>query len=65
MTFKFNTAPVIKSDKVLNLERSGKTMDLLQAIEAERKNSYSNRGTSNNGEITVERIGSYGNKKTR
>lgn len=41
MTFKFRTAPVIKSDTVLKLKRIGKTMDLLQAIKAERKNHVS------------------------
>ena len=65
MNFKFRTAPVVKSDTVLKLERTGKTMQLLQAIEAERKNFFSNTGSSNNGEIMVERVGSYGNKKGR
>lgn len=62
MTFKLRTAPVIKSDIVLKLERIGKTMDLLQAIEAERKNLVSNTGISFDGQIMVERVGSYNNK---
>lgn len=63
MTFKFfRTAPVIKSDTVLKLERIGKTMELLQAIEAERKNPVSHTGTSFDGQIVVERVGSYMNK---
>lgn len=61
----FSTAPIIKSDTVVKLERLGKTMQLLQAIEAERKNIFSNTGSSINGEVTVERVGSYGNKKGR
>ncbi|HEX8675699.1 MAG TPA: hypothetical protein VF700_00680 [Segetibacter sp.] len=65
MTFKFRTAPVIKSDTVLKLERIGKTMDLLQAIEAERKNHVSNTGKSFDGQIMVERVGSYNNNKGR
>lgn len=65
MIFKLRTAPVVKSDTVLKLEQMGKTMQLLQAIEAERKNSFSNTGSSINGEIMVERVGAYGNKKGR
>lgn len=65
MTFKFRTAPVIKSDTVLKLERIGKTMDLLQAIEAERRNHISNTGKSFDGQITVERVGAYHNNKGR
>jgi hypothetical protein len=66
MTFKFfRTAPIIKSDTVLKLERMGKTMQLLQAIEAERRNFSSNTGSSINGEVTVERVGAYGTKKGR
>ena len=65
MTFKFRTAPVIKSDTVLKLERIGKTMDLLQAIESERKNNVTNIGKSFDGQITVERVGSYNNPKGR
>jgi len=66
MTFKFfRTAPVIKSDTVLKLERIGKTMDLLQAIEAERKNPASHTGTSFDGQIMVERVGAYNTNKGR
>lgn len=65
MIFKLRTAPVVKSDTVMKLERMGKTTQLLQAIEAERKNIFSNTGTSRNGEIMVERVGSYGNKNGR
>ena len=65
MTFKFRTVPVIKSDTVLKLERIGKTMELLQAIEAERKNHVSNTGKSFDGQIMVERVGSYNNNKGR
>jgi len=65
MTFKFGTAPVIKSDTVLKLERIGKTMDLLQAIESERKNHVSHTGKSSDGQIIVERVGAYHNNKGR
>lgn len=56
---------MIKSDTVLKLERIGKTMDLLQAIEAERKNHVSDTGKSFDGQIMVERVGSYNNNKGR
>ena len=66
MSFKFfRTAPVIKSDTVLKLERLGKTTELLQAIEAERRNPLSNTGTSFDGQIRVERVGSYNINKGR
>lgn len=57
MTFKFRTAPIIKNDIVLKLESIGKTRDLLQAIEAERKNHVTNTGKSFDGQIMVERVG--------
>ncbi len=57
MTFKFRTAPIIKNDIVLKVESIGKTMDLLQAIEAERKNHVTNTGKSFDGQIMVERVG--------
>lgn len=66
MSFKFfKTAPVIKSDTVLKLERIGKTTDLLQAIEAERKNPLSHIGASFDGLIMVERVGAYNINKGR
>ena len=65
MTFKLRTAPVIKSDTVLKLERIGKTMDLLQAIESERKILVSHTGTSFDGQLMVERVGAYHNNKGR
>lgn len=40
-------------------------MDLLQAIEAERKNYVSNTGKWFDGQIMVERVGSYNNNKGR
>jgi hypothetical protein len=63
MFFKFRTAPAVKSETVLKLERTGRTIQLLQAIEAERKNPFSNTGSSSNGQIKVERVGAFGNKK--
>ena len=65
MIFKLRTAPVIQSDVVRKLDAIGKTNELIEAIEAERKNSQSNTGSSANGQIRVERVGSYGNKKGR
>ena len=58
MTFKLRTAPAVRSDTIVKLERIGKTAQLLQAIEAERRN-ISNTGNSANGEITVKRVGGY------
>lgn len=66
MNFKFfKTRPDTKSDTVFKLQRIGKTMQLLEAIETERKNILSNTGSSANGEVTVRRVGAYNNKLSR
>jgi hypothetical protein len=66
MSFNFfKTVRPNKSDIVLKLERIGKSMQLLQAIEAERKDIFSNTGSSANGEVMVRRVGAYDNKKGR
>ena len=59
----FKTSPVIKSDNFLKLERIGKISLLVEAIEAERKNQHSNTGSSTNGQVIVQRVGAFGNKK--
>ena len=61
----FKTAPVMKSDNFLKLERIGKISLLVEAIEAERKNPNSNTGTSLNGQVVVQRVGAFGNKRGR
>ena len=56
---KWSTAPVIISDTVLKLVKAGKIKYVLQAIEAERNNEASYTGKSDNGKITVVRVGAY------
>ncbi len=56
---KWSTAPVIISDTVLKLAKAGKIKYVLQAIEAERNNEVSYTGKSDNGKITVVRVGAY------
>ena len=66
MNFKFfKTAPHTKSDTVLKLERVGRTMQLLEAIDAERANVFSTKGSSANGEITVKRVGAFDSRTSR
>ena len=66
MSFKFfKTAPDTKSETVLKLERIGRTMQLLEAIDAERANMFSTKGSSANGEITVKRVGAFDSKTGR
>jgi hypothetical protein len=53
MKWKWRTAPDIKSDKVLRLEKEGKIYLLLEAIESERAGE---NGKSKDGSITVRRV---------
>lgn len=53
MKWKWNTAPVIKSDKVLRLEKAGKIHLLLEAIESERAGG---NGKSKDGSVTVRKV---------
>ncbi len=55
----FNTAPKILSDKFIKLAKEGHLPDIMEAIDDERHNKKSLKGTSKNGLITVERIGSF------
>lgn len=60
MFFKFfNTAPKTKSNAVYKLEKAGKTSLILEAIEKERKTEGKNSGSSENGKVTVKRVGTY------
>jgi hypothetical protein len=52
----FNTAPLIRSEKVLKLAMAGRTSELLEAIENERR-GHTQSGRSANGQITVTRVG--------
>lgn len=45
------------SETVIKLSKIGKSSDLLQAVEKERKNPNESRGTSDNGRVTVIRVG--------
>jgi hypothetical protein len=51
-----STAPLIRSEKVLKLAMAGRTSELLEAIENERR-GHSQIGHSANGLITVTRVG--------
>ncbi len=45
------------STTVVKLSKIGKSSDLLQAVERERKNRADSRGSSNDGKVTVIRVG--------
>lgn len=63
MTFSFfNTAPKTLSDKFIKLAKAGHLPDIMEAIYDERHNQSSLKGTSKNGLITVERLGSFPKK---
>lgn len=53
---RISTAPLIRSEKVLKLAMAGRTPELLEAIENERR-GHSQTGRSANGQITVTRVG--------
>jgi hypothetical protein len=56
----FKTAPKVKSDKVLWLEKMNKRRLLLEAVDDERRNyrkNYKGIGRSKCGKITVVRVG--------
>lgn len=49
----FRTAPRVKSNDVLNLERANKVLVLFEAIEDAKKNRV---GKSKDGRLTVRRV---------
>lgn len=59
----FNTAPKILSDKFIKLAKEGRLSDIMEAIDNERSNKLSLKGTSKDKSITVERIGSFPMRK--
>lgn len=59
----FNTAPKLLSDRFIKLAKEGHLPDIMEAIYDERRNKLSHKGTSKNGFITVERVGSFPVKK--
>ncbi len=59
----FNTAPKILSDRFIKLAKEGYLPDIMEAIDDERHNKKSLKGTSKDGSITVERVGSFPMKK--
>ncbi|MGI4020417.1 MAG: hypothetical protein ACRYFA_02835 [Janthinobacterium lividum] len=58
----FNTAPKLLSDRFIKLAKAGHLPDIMEAIYDERHNKSSLKGTSKNGLITVERLGSFPKK---
>ena len=56
----FNTAPKVKSEKVVRLEKIGQGFRITQAVDAERKaTNHSNIGSDAEGKITVRRVGAF------